>query len=291
MEDATQPAAAGAGGGAPQPTGADRVLENTTAEVMREIRSKQQKPEQPEGVDRESTDVRAVMLASFVKLSNTFVTSAAGVWRGCPVLQRWKQASDAILAQGEDSTDASDALSLFFRAMSPHFTAIENKDASFMVFDDRFEDDTHEEDVGKALMKELSASEKWNLASPQIRETCWQYMKMLCRYATVYTVYEKIPPGMFRTILNVATRLNDRKQQGGIDINQITSQGLMATGNQILDTVDPKEKEEFMRALTDDESSEAMMAALQALVGHMNPMGGGTGDLASMIMQAKAMRR
>ena len=105
----------------------------------------------------------------------------------------------------------------------------------------------------------------------------------------MYTVYEKIPPGMFRTILRVAGKLNDKRKQGMLNMAEITSKGLMATGNQILDAVDPKEKEEFFKALTDDESSEAMMAALQALVGHAAG-GGATGNLASMLMQAKSMK-
>lgn len=240
--------------------------------------------------EEDTTDVRLVMKRSFLKLSNKFLTSAARVWRSCPALQRWKAATDRAVAEDSDEF-AQTIISGFFRAMNSHFTDVENKDSGFILSEDqdRFAGENIEEDLCARYMREISAREKWRLATPQIRETCWQYLRMLSRYATVYTVYEKIPTGMFRTILKVAGKLNDKRQQGMLNMAEITSKGLMATGNQILDAVDPKEKEEFFKALTDDESSEAMMAALQALVGHAAG-GGGTGNLASMLMQAKSMR-
>ena len=274
-------------------TKTDKIMEETTREVVAQAAAG---AGEPDPTAQDPADIRRVMLQSFMKLGNTFLGAACGVWRSCAVLQRWKAASDAVQAnedEDEKEQQSKDAILLFFQCMNPHFSDIEKKDSSFMVVDEdrRFAGENDEGSLGEQYMKEVSLASKWRLASPQIRETCWQYLKMLSRYSTVYTIYEKVPPGMFSTMLKVAAKLNERREQGAMTLAEMTSKGLVSTGNQILDSVDPAEREEFMRALTDEESSEAIMAALQALVGGATTGGAGGMNLAQMIMQAKTLRK
>lgn len=279
--------------GAGARSAADRLMEEATRAV---VVDNDEVKDDPVMSAQEQADIRMVMLKSFLKLSNTFLASAANVWKACPTLASWKAASDAIQAI-EDEDERLDAgkavIAEFFSATNSYFTQIEAKDASFMVFDEegRFDGEDAGGSKGERYMKEINAASKWRLASPQIRETCWQYLRMLSRYATVYTVYEKIPPGMFATMLKVAAKLNERRENGGINLSELTSKGLVSTGNQILENIDPKERDEFTRALMDDESSEAIMAALQSLVGGGAGGQGAGPNLASMLAQAKGMRR
>ena len=139
----------------------DGVLERTAHDVLA---GPAQEPEAAE----DTTDIRLVMKRSFLKLSNKFLTSACRVWRSCAALNRWKAATDLAMEEKLDEF-AQTIISEFFRAMNSHFTDVENKDAGFILTedDDRFAGENGGNDRLGGYLTEISAREKWRLATPR----------------------------------------------------------------------------------------------------------------------------
>ena len=226
--------AAGAGGPSAG-SRADRLMEEATRAVVVDNDEVQDDPVMSA---QEQADIRMVMLKSFMKLSNTFLASAANVWKACPTLARWKTASDAIQAI-EDEDERLDAgkgvIAEFFSATNSYFTQIEAKDASFMVFDEegRFDGEDAGGSKGERYMKEINAASKWRLASPQIRETCWQYLRMP-RADCLHRVRED---PAWHVCHDAGGRELERRASRASAV-RLTSKGL-ADGSQILANIDP----------------------------------------------------
>lgn len=213
------------------------------------------------------SDIRHIPVESFVRLASQFLRASLKVWPKARVLSEWLD----ILEVGTDRMDGSGleaqvqrdwAAKIVLRyhsLMSPYYKAVRARNDSFILESP----DPEFEAVG--------ARRKWSLADSETRETIFEFLDGLNRFAHSFALYMRCPQGMFAAVLDIAKGLVAKSATGSVNMASLMKGGLQKFGYEVFARTSPEERDQFMASLKNDDAVDSIMDLLEALMSSMVP--------------------
>lgn len=215
------------------------------------------------GLDQKAT--RQQLAAAFKDTAVQFAESAIAAWP-----------EDALLpaaAAELRSVDATVLLEAAQRNFGKHIAALNQKDPKAL-----FEVGRHEQ------LAILNFEAKYAGANSATQDTVWAYVSSLCKFVSMYGLYGQIPTGILSVVNGTAFELKSAIEAGAMDVNSINP---MELGQRVMAQINPKEMENFMNAIMQDQDAMMnMMSQMSNIVGGPGAVlaqGGGLGALQSAL--------
>jgi hypothetical protein len=213
------------------------------------------------------SDMRYQPIESFVGLAMQFLSASLKVWPKARVLSEWRDAlevgTDRMDGSGADSQWQRDwAAKLVMRyhsLMSPHYKAVRARDDSFIL------------ESSDPEFEALGARRKWSLADPETRETIFEFLDGLNRFAHSFSLYMRCPQGMFAAVVDIAKGLVAKSASGSVNMAAVLKGGLHKFGFEVFARTSPEERAQFLASLKNDDAVDSIMDLLEALMSSMIP--------------------
>ena len=113
-------------------------------------------------------------------------------------------------------------------------------------------DDTVLEDMKDVeFVLRFKVQEKYDAAHPEVRETCWTYVKQIVQSASMASLYDKCPKGMLTQVSALANSMVASLADGTFDFAKLNPKDLT---DQLLSTVDQDEVKQWAAEMSNDNS-------------------------------------
>jgi hypothetical protein len=179
-------------------------------------------------------DPSHILVESFAKSVFDFVDAACDVWKDDVELEK----SKAKLAEGSYPHAAAMYDELVKQKV--HFPKLLAGDES--VLEDM-------KDV--EFVVRFKVQEKYDSAHPEVRETCWTYVKQIVQSASMASLYDKCPKSMLTQVSTLANSMVASLADGTFDFAKLNPKELT---DQLLATVDQDEVKEWASQVSSDNS-------------------------------------
>ena len=175
-----------------------------------------------------------VLIESFAKSVYDFIDAACDVWKDDTDLAK----SKAKLSEG----DYSHAAYLYDELVKQktHFPKL-------LAGDDSVLEDMKDVE----FVVRFKVQEKFDAAHPEVRETCWTYVKQIVQSASMASLYDKCPQGMINQVSALANSMVASLADGTFDFSKLNPKELT---DQLLATVDQDEVKEWAARVSSDSS-------------------------------------
>lgn len=200
-----------------------------------------------------------MLLERFGQITYQFLDASVEVWKEDEDLQSLKRAFDV-------ANEKSSSAKLFTHALQKKFVAdfqqlfsrIEAKDESVL-------------DEPVVFLQRIKAREKFDAASAEIRETCWEYARQIVQSATMGDVYEKCPSKMVERVASMADKIVKDMQSGSFDVSKLNP---MELSQEMLKGIDPASLEEWGNSLKTTGNMDHIMHMMTNMLGDKgSPLG------------------
>lgn len=175
-----------------------------------------------------------VLIESFAKSVYDFVDAACDVWKGDEELEK----SKAKLSEG--SYPHAAYLYDELVKQKPHFPKL-------LAGDDSVLEDMKDVE----FVQRFKVQEKFDAAHPEVRETCWTYVKQIVQSASMASLYDKCPQGMINQVSALANSMVASLADGTFDLAKLNPKELT---DQLLATVDQDEVKQWAAQVSSDNS-------------------------------------
>lgn len=175
-----------------------------------------------------------VLIESFAKSVFDFVDAACDVWKDDAELLQCK----AKLSEGSYSHAAY--LYDEFVKQKKHFPKLLSGDDGVLV-------DMKDVEV----VQRFKIQEKYDGAHPEVRETCWTYIKQIVQSASMASLYDKCPQSMITRVSALASTMVASLADGTFDFAKLNPKELT---DELLATVDQDEVKQWAAQVSSDDS-------------------------------------
>ncbi len=179
-------------------------------------------------------DPSHILVESFAKSVFDFVDASCDVWKEDVELEKAK----AKLLEGE----YAHAAYLFDELVKQkaHFPKL-------LASDDTVLEDMKDVD----FVLRFKVQEKYDAAHPEVRETCWNYVKQIVQSASMASLYDKCPKSMLTQVSSLANSMVASLADGTFDFAKLNPKELT---DQLLATVDQDEVKQWAAQVSSDNS-------------------------------------
>ena len=140
----------------------------------------------------------------------------------------------------------------------------------------------------KALFSKLQVKKKFEEASTEIKETVFEYIRLLVQWAGMHSMYAKCPDNMMSSIAAAARDFSSKIESGDMDFSKLNP---MSLGQELMGSMSKDDIESFTRSIMEDggENIKNMMTGMVnnlAQGGAGLPGGEGMADMIKMMMNS-----
>jgi len=175
-----------------------------------------------------------VLIESFAKSVFDFVDAACDVWKEDVELEK----SKAKLSEG--SYPYAAAMYDELVKQKAHFPKL-------IAGDDTVLADMKDVD----FVLRFKVQEKYDSAHPEVRETCWTYIKQIVQSASMASLYDKCPKAMLTQVSSLANSMVASLADGTFDLSKLNPKELT---DQLLSSIDQDEVKEWASQVSSDSS-------------------------------------
>jgi len=143
-------------------------------------------------------------------------------------------------------------------------------------------------DGDKPLYARLQVKKKFEEASPEIKETVFEYIRLLVQWAGMHSMYAKCPDNMMSSIAAAARDFSSKIESGDMDFSKLNP---MSLGQELMGSMSKDDIDNFTRSIMEDggENIKNMMTGMVnnlAQGGAGLPGGEGMADMIKMMMNS-----
>jgi hypothetical protein len=229
-------------------------------------------PAQPTGGGAVSEDFKPQM-SSCVSFYDTLVQFGAACTEVWPEDEELKVLLSEINERKGDFAFAKTITVKFHDTYKDLYLASNKKDSSI------FKED-------KPLFARLKVLEKYERASPEIKETVFEYIRLLVQWAGMHSMYAKCPDKMMNSIAAAARDFSSKIESGNMDFSKLNP---MSLGQDLMGSMSKDDIESFTRSIM-DEGGENIKNMMSSMVNNLAqgpggiPGGEGLVDMIKMMM-------
>lgn len=214
-------------------------------------------------------DMRMQMALSWYDYARQFLEAACDVWTKCPVLKEWQTTFAAETSHiYEESFEGdrqrknlAEMVLQYHEIMSDYYTAIQDNDDRFIMT------------AKNPEFARLSVAHKWTVATSDVREACFDYLRFLNQYANCFSLYMVCPDGMFNTVIDFAKDLMTKFHTGQVSLKEIMKGGLMRYGEEVLARTSAEDKAMFMESIRNGEAADSMVDLMSTMFNQLKTQG------------------
>jgi hypothetical protein len=212
------------------------------------------------------------MLQSFLTMGIQFLDASNEVWPEDTLIESWKHTVEEARENGDDAMRSLAVTTHcdFHEMFKSAYEKIRSRDESLM------------QDVAPfPLLRVLDVQNKWRTAPLELRNTIWEYLNEIVKFANMYAIYKKCPNKIMNTVNSAAMSLVSRIRNGEIEMKDINP---LQLSQDMMNRISPEDLENFGSSLvTDGGGVEGIMAMMQGVMTQMEDSGMGGGDLSKLM--------
>ena len=206
---------------------------------------------------------------SFIDTVVQFGSACVDVW---PEDSKIKNLLETVHVKKSDETFVTFLTKEFHSTYKDLYSDFNKKDLSV------FEKD-------KPFFTELCIGEKMKNATPEVRETVFEYIRLMVQWSTMHSMYSKCPSNMMNTIASAAKNFTSKLETGDLDFSKLNP---MTLGQELMSTMKPEDLDSFTKSLMEDggDNIRSMMTGMVNSLsenGNLNLPGGDA--MAEMLKQ------
>ena len=180
-----------------------------------------------------------VLLQSFAKSVYEFADAACDVWPNDHALRAWR-----------DEFRDRPIVAPLYEAYNDQCKAFV---AKLLVGDETVVEDMFAAVPAPAFLTTFDVRAKLNDIPPDVRATCWVYIKNIVQSASMASLYEKCPPSMMSEVSALANELVESMANGNFDLAKLNPADLT---EKIMAAVNKDEVEIWAKQVSEDKSME-----------------------------------
>jgi hypothetical protein len=138
----------------------------------------------------------------------------------------------------------------------------------------------------KPLFKELQVQKKMSEASSEIKDTIFEYIRLLVQWAGMYSMYAKCPENMMSSIAAAARDFSLKIESGDMDFSKLNP---MTLGQDLMGSMSKEDIENFTKSIMED-GGENIKNMMTGMVNNLTqgaggiPGGEGMADMLKMML-------
>jgi len=164
--------------------------------------------------------------------------------------------------------DDKKALALFQQHFDPYIEGLTKKDEEVLL-----------KACTEPVFTGMDLDEKFRQANDSTKQTLWNYIGHLCRFASMKTLYKYIPENVLASVSEAAAGLKKSLDSGAMSPKDINP---MQLGQQVMSQFKPEQIEAMMSEITKDPKAMSLMMTQMASA---MESGGGLDSLMNMLQK------
>lgn len=207
-------------------------------------------------------DMRETMLFSFMEMLQEFLCRTSALFASAELKKASEEFSMAVADKGPEFEETRrkfghSVITQWYEVFRDYYESVESEEA-----DDLFEGELPKH----PLFIRFRVAQKWARINPGIRKATFMYLKKLCEFANVYTVFQTCPDGLFGTVTKIADELIGKMQSGSMSAADVRKMDLREIGKSVLSKTDKKEQENFAAVLKDSKKMSQILTIIESLL-------------------------
>ena len=212
---------------------------------------------------------------SFFDTLTQFADACMGVW---PEDKELQSMSEYLKTKKDDEDFKNKLTSNFHETYKDLYLSANKKDVSLFL-------------EKKPLFEELQVAKKMDTATNEVKDTVFEYIRLLVQWSSMHSMYAKCPEKMMSSIAAIASDFSSKIESGTMDFSTLNP---LTLGQELMGSMSQDDIENFTRSLMEDggDNIRNMMSGMVNNLSHGGlaniPGGEGMADMLKSMLNAQS---